>query len=328
MKSESSLLNKIKHTLQSVLPAEDHPTYRYWVLIRDSALDLFAWARRIYHRIDRVSGNRLSLVKRALRRFSKNRGAEAAASISFFTIFSIFPLLIFITSAASMFLDSEVVKENVLNWLTDMLPVVPEVILAEIESLINVRTTTVNLVALVSFLWSASGAFNALARSLHRVWNPDRQRNAVLNRLLGLAMVASLVVLVMVLLMGSSVITVILGRGLAFGGRLTLHFVPIAIRVLIFWITYSLVPGGKVNNTSALWGAILASCVWEVNTLVFTWYIKSGLAEYEILYGSLGTIIALLMWVYLSYFIYLLGAYIAEADGYRKKKIRLAATKR
>ena len=218
-----------------------------------------------------------------------------------------------------MFLDSSVVKLNVLVWLTSMLPVVPEAILAEIENLIEVRTTTVNLVALASFLWSASGAFNALALSLNRVWNPAKPRNALINRLFGLGMVASLVILVMVLLMGSSVVTVILGRELAFGGRITLHILPILIRTMIFWVIYRLVPGGKVNITSALLGALLASSAWEINTMVFTWVIKSGLTNYEFLYGSLGTIIALLFWVFLSYFILLYGAYFAEADGYRKK---------
>ena len=315
----------MKRVLRSALPSEDHPVYNLWARILECAHTGVKWARRVYHQLDRLTGRRLSLVKRAFRRFAKNRGAESAASLSFFTIFSIFPMLVFITSAASMFLDSQVVKEAVLNWLTGMLPVIPDVILAEIENLIEVRTATVNLVALVGFLWSASGAFNALALSLNRVWNPVRPRHFLLNRLLGLAMVASLVLLVMVLLMGSSVAAVLLGRGLAFGGRITLLLVPILVRMLVFWLTYRLVPGGKVNNLSALLGALLASVAWEINTMVFTWYIKSGLTDYQFLYGSLGTIIALLFWVFLSFYILLFGAYFAEADCYRKKESRLAS---
>ncbi|OGO72760.1 MAG: hypothetical protein A2Z49_11915 [Chloroflexi bacterium RBG_19FT_COMBO_56_12] len=311
--------SKFRGVLLPGLWSEDHPFRRYWEETIRYARKRRAEARRIYHQADKLSGDRLSLVRRAFRRFAKNRGAESAASISFFTIFSIFPMLVFITSGASMFLDSSVVKLNVLVWLTSMLPVVPEAILAEIENLIEVRTTTVNLVALASFLWSASGAFNALALSLNRVWNPAKPRNALINRLFGLGMVASLVVLVMMLLMGSSVVTVILGRELAFGGRITLHLLPILIRTMFFWVIYRLVPGGKVNITSALLGALLASSAWEINTMVFTWVIKSGLTNYEFLYGSLGTIIALLFWVFLSYFILLYGAYFAEADGYRKK---------
>lgn len=258
------------------------------------------------------------MIRRMVRRFGKNRGAESAASLSFYTIFSIFPMLVFVASAASLFLDSAVVKLNVLVWLTSMLPVVPEVILDELEKLIEVRAATVNLVALVSFLWSASGAFNALALSLNRVWNPAKPRHALINRLLGIGMVASLVILVMMLLMSSSLVTVLLGRKLEFGSRFTLHLVPILIRTVIFWIIYRLVPGGKVNNTSALLGAFLASSAWEINTVGFTWVIKAGLTNYEFLYGSLGTIIALLFWVFLSYYILLMGAYFAEADGNRK----------
>jgi membrane protein len=291
------------------------------------AQKIWGAARHLFHRIDKFSGHRLSLIRRAFRRFAKNRAGESAASISFFTIFSIFPMLVFVTSAASLFLDSSVVKMNVIIWLTGMLPVVPETILAEVENLIEVRTTTVNLLAIASFLWSASGAFNALALSLNRVWNPARPRNPLINRLFGLGMVASLVLLVMVLLMGSSVAAVILGRELAFGSRITLHLLPTLIRTIAFWVIYRLVPGGKVNSMSALVGAFIASVAWEINTIAFTWVIKSGLTNYEFLYGSLGTIIALLFWVFLSYFILLFGAYFAEADGYRKKAKKLGDRK-
>lgn len=311
--------NKKWGVLPAALFSDEHPYRGYWERLRYNASLLWAGLRRIFHRIDRLSGDRLSLIRRAIRRFGKNRGAESAASISFFTIFSIFPMLIFITSAASLFLDSEEVKANVLNWLLGMLPVVPDVILTEIEKLIEMRTTTVNLVALASFMWSASGAFNALALSLNRVWNPARPRHALINRLFGLAMVASLVLLVMLLMMSTSVITVVLGRTLAFGGRITLHLLPIVLRMFIFWGMYMLVPGGKVKRGSALLGAFIASSAWEINTMLFTWVIKSGLANYEFFYGSLGTIIGLLIWVFLSYFIMLFGAYLAEADGYRKK---------
>ena len=316
----------LRGLLLSGLIPERHPLRHIWDETKPRARKAWAKARAIYHRLDRLSGRRLSLVRRIMRRFAKNRGAESAASISFFTIFSIFPMLVFVTSAASMFLDSHVVKENVLTWLTGMLPVVPEVILNEIENLINVRSTTVNLVALAGFLWSASGAFNALALSLHRVWKPAKPRSYLLNRLLGLGMVASLVLLVMLVLMTSSVVTVILGHELAFGGRITLHLLPILMRTVIFWALYRLVPGMKVNSVSALLGGFLASCAWEVNTSVFAWLIKSGLTNYEFLYGSLGTIIGLLFWVYLSYYIMLIGAYFAEADGYRLKQKSLEMT--
>jgi membrane protein len=316
--SKTTRLSKIRGVLSAKF-SEEHPFRRLWGAAFNFAQKLWDKARQIYHKIDNLSGSRLSLIRRMARRFAKNRGAESAASLSYYTIFSIFPMLVFITSATSLFLDSDVVKLNVLVWLTSMLPVVPEVILDEIENLIDVRTTTVNLVALASFLWSASGAFNALALSLNRVWNPAKPRHALINRLFGLGMVASLVVLVMMLLLGSSMVTVILGRELEFVSRIPLHLIPILIRTFVFYFIYRLVPGSKVNGMSALLGAFVASSAWEINTVGFTWVIKGGFTNYEFLYGSLGTIIALLFWVFLSYYILLMGAYFAEADGYRKK---------
>jgi membrane protein len=78
-----------------------------------------------------------------------------------------------------------------------------------------------------------------------------------------------------------------------------------------------LIPSAKVNGWAAFWGSLVASLAWGLTTTGFSWYLSSGLARYDLIYGSLGAIMAFLTWVYLSALIILLGAYLTEAIDYR-----------
>jgi len=59
--------------------------------------------------------------------------------------------------------------------------------------------------------------------------------------------------------------------------------------------------------------ALAAALAWELSTNGFTWLLSSGLVHYELVYGSLGAIIALLFWIYLISWILLFGAYLTAA---------------
>ena len=146
--------------------------------------------RDLYHRLDALSGKRLAVIARAIRRFDRNRGPEAAATISYYTIFSIFPLLIFTITALSYFIDPEVVIQR-LTELTENLPITPEAIIVQVEEVLRARATF-NLIAFVGFLWAGSGAFNSLAANLDRAWKKVGQRSMLQHRLIAILMVVLL----------------------------------------------------------------------------------------------------------------------------------------
>jgi membrane protein len=89
--------------------------------------------------------------------------------------------------------------------------------------------------------------------------------------------------------------------------------VPWLVAFLIFLNLYRWLPNTPVRWAEAFWGAVFATIAWEATTLAFSWYLNSGLARFELLYGSLGTSVAFLLWVYLSATITLFGAHISAA---------------
>jgi membrane protein len=83
--------------------------------------------------------------------------------------------------------------------------------------------------------------------------------------------------------------------------------------VFVLFALYFWVPQIKVNKMGALTGAVVVTFLWQIITIFFSAYLSSGLARYEIIYGSLGKMIALLAWIYFISWIVLFGAHLTSS---------------
>jgi membrane protein len=88
----------------------------------------------------------------------------------------------------------------------------------------------------------------------------------------------------------------------------------------MFWALYQWVPTVKVSRKASFLGSILAGVAWVLLNNAFTWYLSSGLTQYQLVYGSLGTIVALLFWVYLTSTIVLIGAHLTASIQRKNQK--------
>jgi len=79
---------------------------------------------------------------------------------------------------------------------------------------------------------------------------------------------------------------------------------------LTFLSLYRWIPNTKVEWKGVLWGAGVAAILWQIAASVFAWYMGSGFARYEWVYGSLGAVGVLMLWIYLSSWITLGGAHL------------------
>jgi len=86
---------------------------------------------------------------------------------------------------------------------------------------------------------------------------------------------------------------------------------PVLPRLFVFLGLYRWVPVSDVDWIEAFWGAIVATLGWEVTTRLFVWYLTSDWAQYEVMYGSLATIIILMFWIYIGSIITLFGAHLS-----------------
>ena len=278
--------------------------------------------KTIYKQADTLTGGSLTIIGEAIRGFAETNGAESAASIAYYAMFSLFPLLIFLISFASSVLENEDVQQRILNLIEEFLPAAQQLIKANIEQALNVRGT-VQIVSTIGLLWAASGVFNALAHSINRAWHTAPQRNFLFGRLVALAMVAALTGLMIVWIVFTTAFSLLpLFEIPLFGGiviydtfawRILSWFIPWFVIFVLFVNIYRWLPNTKVRWREALVGAGVAALGWELANGAFRWYLSSGFATYQLVYGSLGTLIALMLWIYLGSLIVLFGAHLSAS---------------
>jgi len=165
-----------------------------------------------------------------------------------------------------------------------------------------------------------------LIYNVNRAWPDTRIRNFLRKRLAGLAIVILLGALVIVSVLATTTLSVLTNIDFqALGGALLnslplksafTHLLSLLVKVLAFLALYLWAPNRKVALRYAVLGAVVAGVGWELATAGFTWYLTSGIVRYELVYGSLGAIVVLMFWVYISSLIIIYGAHLAAACEY------------
>ena len=284
--------------------------------------------KRLYSHLDKMSGGILGIIRETFERFGETRGSETAASLAYYAFFSIFPMLLVFIVVGSFFVDIHVVRAQLLNLLRGVVPGVEEIVIQNLNEVLELRGT-VTIFALVSLTWSSLSVFNLLAVNINRAFPKKPQPGMFQRYLMGFLMMVGLGLLLF-LSLGTSVFAEIIldldipvnGKALreTFLWRILIFFVPAVFNTLMFWALYQWVPTGKVRARASFIGALVAGLAWEVLNRGFGWYISSGLTEYRLVYGSVGTIIALLFWVYLTAIIALIGAHLSASIHYKMSK--------
>jgi membrane protein len=123
----------------------------------------------IYQNANQLSGGRLDILKNALATFSETRASQAAASLAYYAIFSLFPLLLVLIAGGSYFLNSQQVYQNVTRLVQEAIPVSPQLINENLQQVLNARRA-VGIIGLLTLLWSASGFFTGLAYNINLAW--------------------------------------------------------------------------------------------------------------------------------------------------------------
>lgn len=260
-------------------------------------------------------------LKGAFMTFTLAKGAEAAASISYYTLFSIFPLLLSVLAIGSFFIDQATVESELLEFLPNLLPVSQDFILTNVQQVFKLRGA-LSSIALVGLIWSATAVFTTIIRNINAAWPAAAPQSFIRMRLWSLAIIAAMVLLLILSSFSLTLRHLLNNLGIPIDYSLVSEFLssffykkvlPILIQVLVFFSLYFWVPQIKVKKMGALTGAVVATFLWQLITTIFSAYLSSGLARYEIVYGSLGKMIALLVWIYLSSWIILFCAHLTSS---------------
>jgi membrane protein len=279
------------------------------------------WLGKAYKKIDHLSGGVLEIFRHAFERFSEERGSEAAASMAYYAFFSIFPMLLVFIVIGSFFVDRTVVQTHLVNLLQGVIPGVETVIIENINRVLKLRGA-VTFIALISLIWSATSVFNILAKNINRAFPRAVVPDFLKGRFMGFLIFIAIGMLLLLSIASSTLSGLIPVINIPFNDK-ALHetflwqigafLVPVFINFLLFWAMYYWIPRISISRKASLIAGLIAGLSWELVNNSFTWYLSSGLSRYRLVYGSLGSIVALLFWIYLTAMIALLGAHITAS---------------
>ncbi len=258
--------------------------------------------------------------------YSVDEMGTLAAALAYYFLLALFPLMLLLIAAASPFLESELVVGAVARFVSSYLPTVGPEIRQLLHQVLLARGP-VTLIAAVGLFWSTSGVFDVVQRGMNRAWHVIQPRPLWKQRLISLGTVLGLAIL-----FGSSFAFEALIRS---GLRLRLAVGSISVEIvgvglssvltfLLFAIVYKVFPYARVHWRQVWGSALIAAIFWEVAKYVFVWYL-ANFARLNLVYGSVGAVIALLTWGYITAAILLFGAEFAAIDARTKIARRSAA---
>lgn len=254
---------------------------------------------------------------------------DSSAQIAYYLVLSIFPFIIFFLNILSYIpISTNGMLDKIVKFLPDEAEAIIKVFLDEIS--VSFQGTLLSITILV-IIWSGSRGIYSIIKGINKAYGLDEPHQNIIFKILSLAFTVVLSLLIIVVL-----ITLVFGE--IIGSKLFRFFnasdifiqfwnilrivIPIAAMVLIFDLLFkfsvSLNKHFKVSFFEALPGAIFTSIGWIISSAVFSFYINN-FSKYSTMYGSLGGFIILLLWLYMTAFLILLGGEINAA--YKKYKI-------
>jgi membrane protein len=266
----------------------------------------------------------LILTVRSIQEFGADRCTHMAAAISYYALFSLFPLLIFMVSIFGIFLQSSSLQEDLIDKVLEFIPLTSDEGRNEVSQAIGGIagiSIPLSIVGLLGLAWSASALFGAIRTSLNVAWDIETSRHFVKQKLLDLGMVAGVGVFFLLSIgttgllrttqEASSDILGPLSSNTAVFWRTIPYLMPAIFSFGAFMVLYRLVPNAPIKIGDIWPGALIAAISFEIIKNGFSFYL-ANFGRYDVIYGSLGAVVALLFWMYLSAVVLLFGAEVAS----------------
>ena len=258
-----------------------------------------------------------AVLLRAFEKSNEDHAKDMAASIAYFSFFSLFPLLVGVVAGASLFLERSEIQARLGRMLSDEFPGSADFLRTNVEALIDLRGAA-GIASVAGLLWSASKMFGALSRGINLAFGmPKGHRYLSKLRYFGMTVLVSLLLLSAVAVsMALDVIAQFkpaqLGLDDSALNSLGSHLASFVFVFAIVLMLYGLVPYKRRPWRELLPGALVAALLFALGKALFVLYLDN-ISSLQAVYGSLTSVIVLLLWLYFSARVLLFGAELITA---------------
>lgn len=252
--------------------------------------------------------------KELLIRIKKVDVTGLGSQLAFFFLLSLFPLLIFLFTLLPFLniVDQAQIFLFIRDYAPESVAMLIENTLTEILANRNGGLLSAGALATI---WSASKGMNALTKALNLSYYTAETRSFIVTRAMSLVftilLIATLLVALVLPVFGQQIGIIVFSLiGMeedfpSLWSNLRWSIPPVLI-FFVFFIIYWIVPNLKLRWKSVIWGTFFATIGWILTSLIFSFYVSS-FGNFSNTYGSIGAIIVLMMWLYFSAIILILG---------------------
>lgn len=268
-----------------------------------------------------------TILKLTVNKFSQIDGTQWAGSFAYNAFFSLFPLVILIVTITSVFIEKEQAIKQIIAYIEKSIPIGEKMqssIFNTITNVINMRSEA-GIIALVILAWSAVQGIATLIHAVNHAWDFEEYSwwRMPLRSLILLVITA-----ITVLLSKGISVLMRIGRRWVFNllylpswiYAIISHLIPFLMLYIGICLFYILAPRRPVKLKKVWIAALVTTIVIQAAENLFMLYLEH-FSNFNALYGTFGGIMALLLWIYLSGVIFIIGACLSAAQD----KVRLTA---
>ena len=269
----------------------------------------------------------LYYIKELYLRYLEDEVPALGAQMAYYFLLSVFPFLIFLMTIIRL---SPLSSEDVLEPLSNVLPHETYLIVKmNVEQVTERRNLQLMSIGLATTLWAASNGVGGVIHALNKAYDVREKRPfwivKGLSILCTIALSLTVLFYFILLIFGRQIGDYMVTAGLPPSYRDTWeksrYIVIILMMVMVFALLYHFTPCRRLKWRYAFPGAVFTTVVWLLTSLGFTWYVDR-FWNLTLVYGSLGGIIALLVWLYLSATMIIMGGEINAVLAFDREKTR------
>jgi len=261
-----------------------------------------------------------NLIKDAVSEFSDDNATKLSASLAYYTIFAIGPLLLVVITLLGVFYKKATVTDRVFNQVSN---IVGKAGAQELKSMLEGishqnHSTLFGIVGVIVLIFSATGIFTEIQSSINYIWSikakPKRSwLKYITDRLLSFSLIIGMGFLLLVTLFINIIVDLLTTRLQNFLGNADIVLVKgtniallFVIVIFLFSVIYKVLPDAKISWRDALVGAGFTGILFLIGKFVIGYYLGSSTSIST--YGAAASLIILLSWVYYSSLILYFGA--------------------
>lgn len=264
-----------------------------------------------------------------MKEMQENHVSAYAAQIAYFIILSFIPIIMMLLALIQY---TPVTKADLLQYTVKLMPASIDPLMLNLIDEVYKKSTALLSITIIMAVWASGKGILALTKGLNSVYGVKETRNYILVRIRAtfytIIMIVILVLALLLLVFGTK-IHLFIEKNFSFVASITkliLSFrtlIMLVVFILFFTMMYRFLPNRKMKLKNQIPGAIFTAIAWNLFSFCFSIYVHYS-GGFTYMYGSLTTLIIVMLWLYACMYILLIGA---EINAYFEKGIELLLTK-